>query len=210
VGLASALAAAACGPGDAPRVAAPAPAQEASFPSEPTALLRYHSARFGLSIPLPDGRAWRIDDHHDGVLVARHAPTRSTLTTLTFTDPDLMNRQKCQERAEAMGLLALREPRTIEDETTVGPASFDTRIWIALETGSSPGAALVGDAILVGAHVHKCLFARFVTEVPAADQEPVLSSRLAIARLRILGGLLLDAFDRAPRELGRDAQEPRP
>src|SRR5207302_616791 len=43
------------------------------FPDEPK-LLHFHSKRFALSLPLPDGRAWRIDDHSHVELVATHAP----------------------------------------------------------------------------------------------------------------------------------------
>jgi hypothetical protein len=200
VGLASALAVS-CGAH--PEVAVPssarAPQAEGEFPDDPRALLRFHSLRFKLSVPLPDGRAWKIDDHHDRALLARHAPTRSTLTVLTFTDPELMNRQRCLDRATEMGLLALHDPITIEDETTIGPDAFDTRIWIALEARASPAAAMTGHALLIGGYIRKCLFVHYATEVASEKEEPLLTSRLAVARLRILAGIKLEPFDEAPR-----------
>jgi hypothetical protein len=188
--------------GEPPVVVAPTgppPPAEGEFPSEPHALLRYHSLRFDLTVPLPDGRTWKIDDHHERALVARHAPTHSTLTLLTFTEPELMSRQKCEARATEMGLLALHDPHTIEDLTTVGPDAFDSRIWIALEAGASGSAALVGHAILVGGYVHKCLLVHYATEVSSEKDESLLTSRLAVARLRILAGVQMDPFDEAPR-----------
>jgi hypothetical protein len=203
VGLASAL-----GCGGPPEVvvlaAMRAPPAEGEFPDDSRALLRFHSQRFKLSIPLPDGRAWKIDDHHDRALLARHAPTRSTLTVLTFTEPELMSRQKCMDRAMEMGLLALHDPLTIEDKTTIGPEAFDTRIWIALEARASPTAALTGHALLIGGYIRKCLFVHYATEVASEKEEPLLTSRLAVARLRILGGIQLEPFDEAPRAKAPD------
>jgi len=197
--------AAACGAPE--QIARPAvslpPRSGVDFPSEERSLLRYRSARFELSVALPDGRAWKIDDHHERALIARHAPTRSTLTVLTFTDPDLMNRQKCQERAVTMGLLALHDPRTLEDATTVGPGAFDSRVWIAVEAGPTAGAPITGHAVLVGGSIRKCLFVHYATEVASVNDEPLLTSRLAVARLRILAGVQIESFDVAPREPAR-------
>ncbi len=175
---------------------------EGEFPNEPAELLRYHSVRFKLSVPLPDGHAWKIDDHHDRALVANHAPTRSTLTVLAWSEPELMSRQKCQARATEMGLLSLEDPHTIEDQTTVGPDAFDSRIWIVLEAGRSPTAALRGHALLIGGYIRKCLLVHYATDVATEKDEPMLTSRLAVARLRILGGVRMEPFDEPPRARG--------
>ncbi len=189
----------ACGGGPR-RVAAPLHAEGGqgkggAFPDEPGALLRYHSLRFKLSVALPDGRAWKIDDHHARELVATHAPTRSTLTLYTFSEPELMNRQLCEARSREAGLVTLDEPRTVADETTTGPDAYDTRIWIALEAGVAPGPTLTGHAFLFGAYIRKCLFVHYATSVPSGKDEPTLTSRLATARLLILAGLRMEPFD---------------
>src|SRR5208282_4208299 len=60
------------GCGTTPRVTAPTlPLGEegrgpGSLSLESRTLLRYHSPRFKVSVPLPDGRTWRIDDHSKG------------------------------------------------------------------------------------------------------------------------------------------------
>jgi hypothetical protein len=169
------------------------------FPDEPHALLRYHSLRFGLSVPLPDGHAWKIDDHKSPALVAEHPPTRSTLTLQAFTEPEVMNRQKCEERARSMGLVSLRDPRTVEDVVTALPGAYDSRVWVALESGRSSEAPLSGHVFLIGAFVRKCLFVHYATEVASEREESLLTSRLAVARLRILGGIEVDLFDQPPK-----------
>jgi hypothetical protein len=169
------------------------------FPDDPRAILRYRSPRFKLSVPLPDGHTWEIDDHRGRVLVASHAPTRSTLTVYSSAEPELMNRQSCEAHARQIGLFALRDPRTVADEVTVGPDAYDTRIWIALEAGTSPGSPLTGHAFLFGAYVRKCLFVHYETSVERGVDEPLLTSRLATARLLILAGMRMEPFDEPVR-----------
>ena len=193
------------GCGATPRVTAPTlPSGEegrgpGSLSVEPRTLLRYHSPRFKLSVPLPDGRTWRIDDHSTGELVATHAATRSTLTLSTFAGPALMSRQSCEARARENGLFTLRDPRTVADETTVGPDAYDTRVWVALETGTSSESPLTGHAFLFGAYIRKCLFVHYATSVPSQLDEPLLTSRLATARLLILAGIRMEPFDQPPK-----------
>jgi hypothetical protein len=110
-----------------------------------------------------------------------------------------MNRRSCEARARDNGLFTLRDPRTVADEATVGPDAYDSRVWIALEAGASSASALTGHAFLFGAYVRKCLFVHYVTSVPSASDEPVLTSRLATARLLILAGVRLEPFDQSPR-----------
>ena len=62
----------------------PASPAAVSFTDDGKALPRYHSRRLALSLPLPDGGAWRIDDHSRPELVATHAPTRSRLVVAVF------------------------------------------------------------------------------------------------------------------------------
>jgi hypothetical protein len=206
IALLSALALSSCGasPGERapsdPRTAGPG---RGEFPEEPRALLRYHSSRFKLSLPLPDGHLWKIDDHKSAALVALHQPTRSTLTLQSFTEAEVMNRQKCEARAIAMGLFALRDPHTVEDLAIALPDGYDSRIWVALETrsssGSFSGAPLSGHVFLFGAFVRKCLFVHYATEVSSEKDEALLTSRLAVARLRIVGGIEMEPFDEPPK-----------
>src|SRR4051794_10252706 len=88
-----------CGTSPAPR---PPPSLHAtphrapSYPIDDASWGRYHSRRFLLSVPLPDGKSWRIDDHSHPFLLAVHEPTSSQVAILTTQEDDLMNRQKCE------------------------------------------------------------------------------------------------------------------
>lgn len=152
---------------------------------------KFHSKRFLLTVPLPDGRAWKIDDHARRELVATHAATTSTVTVYSAYGQELMSHAKCEERARAEGLVPKQALQTVESQVTVGPEAFDSRIWVAAEP-KGPKGPIVGHLFLFGAFVRRCLFVHLETQVPSREDEDVLSDRLAVARVRLLGGLKID------------------
>src|SRR5919205_509074 len=76
------------GAGSGPATATPAQPTA----SEPVATFQgtkwgtYHSKRFELSLGLPDGAAWKIDDHRSAWLRASHEPTRSSLALRSWAE----------------------------------------------------------------------------------------------------------------------------
>jgi hypothetical protein len=172
----------------------------ASFAEDPRPLQRYHSRRLALALPLPDGLAWRIDDHTRPELVATHAPTHSRVVVTVFHADELVGRGRCEALARDRKLVPAGALRTLEDEVTFTQQTFDTRIWVAIEPGGGPERPLVGHVMAFGGFLRKCLVFDFSSEVDGAGDEAVLSARLAFARARILGGLELDPFDAVPRE----------
>lgn len=180
-------------------VATPKPGP-ATFADDAKPLLRFHSKRFALSLPLPDGHTWRIDDHSGPALVATHAPTQSRVLVAVLHADTLVGRKECEQLARADKLVQDARFRTLEDDATYTQENFDTRVWVALEPGDSPDKPLVGHVMAFGGFLRKCLVFDFSTQVDGAADEPALSDRLAYARARILGGLQLDPFDTAPRE----------
>ena len=202
------LALAACGdpaPAPPPKTVAPAPVAPSAlrYPTDDASWGRYHSKRFQLSFPLPDGKAWRIDDHSRPSLYALHEPTSSRVSVITTQEDELVNRQKCEERARALGWLDSRTLTTVEDQTTIGPEAYDSRIWVALDA-AKPGGELEGHVFLFGAFVRRCLLVHVSTRVASAKDEDVLSERLALARARIVRGLTID-----PPRVSEDATVPR-
>lgn len=185
----------ACGdaaPAPPPRTAAEPPASVAArFPTEESAWGRYHSKRFNLSFPLPDGKAWRIDNHSRPSLFALHEATGSKVHVLTTQEDDLVNRQKCELRARALGWVTSTTLTTVDDERTIGPEAYDSRIWVALDAAKQ-GGALEGHVYLFGAYIRRCLLVHVSTSVASARDEGVLSERLALARARIVRGLTVD------------------
>ena len=190
----------ACGAPSAPAVSPPPRAAAVAFPDDPRPLARFHSARFALTLPLPDGPAWRIDDHSHDALVATHAPTRSRVALATFHAEDLVGRAQCEALARARKLVPAVELRTLEDVSGLTQQTFDTRTVVAVVPGTAPDQPLVGHVIAFGGFLRKCFVFDFSTEVDGAADEPVLSARLAYARARILGGLELDPFAAVHRE----------
>ena len=114
-----------------------------------------------------------------------------------------MNRQKCEARARALGWVSSTTLTTVEDETTIGPEAYDSRIWVALDAAKR-GGALEGHVYLFGAFIRRCLLVHVATAVPSAKDEDVLSERLALARARMVRGLTID-----PPRITDDATVPR-
>lgn len=154
----------------------------------------FHSKRFNVSVQLPDGKSWKIDDHKTADMVATHAATSSQLTIRAEYEAGLMNRARCEERAVALGVEpadAATRFTTVEDEAWVGPESYDSRVWVAVEAGR-PDGGVVGHVFLFGSSVKRCLLLHFTTQVPAKEEE-LLATRLAIAEERIVKAIKLDA-----------------
>jgi hypothetical protein len=152
-----------------------------------------------MSIPLPNGRAWKIDDHSRSELVAKEAATHSTLTVLGEIEPTLVNHQLCEARARTLGLVPEKELQAIDDVVTVGPEAYDTRVRVAVERDSGPDKRLVGHVFAFGAYVDKCFVFHLATDVRSEEEEQTLSQRLAIARFRILAGIKVDELGTVPR-----------
>jgi hypothetical protein len=189
----------ACGAGggaERPKPPPPAPVQSAeAFSREEARWPKFHSVRFRITVPLPDGKAWRIDDHSQPELHAVHDPTRSRLVFYMWNEHELMNRARCEERARTRGLVPgdpQRPLETVEDTVTVGPEAFDTRVWVAIRPGTNAETPVSGHVFAFGSYVRRCLFVHFESEVPSAKQEEVLSSRLALVKVRLVGAIALD------------------
>lgn len=187
---------AACGsppePKAPPTGVAPQPALVDSFPEDPAKWPKFHSVRFRMSVPLPDGKAWRIDDHTHQELTATHAPSSSRLLLVTWDENELMNRERCEQGAKNRGYVPDKLV-TVEDAVTVGPEAFDTRVWVAVKPGKDANAPVEGHVMAFGAFVRRCLFVDFRSDVPTGKDEQVLSNRLALVKVKLLGGLTLDA-----------------
>ena len=159
----------------------------------------YRSVRFRMTIPLPNPRAWKIDDTTRAELVGTDPSTRSTLTVLSEIEPMLVNHQLCEARARTLGLVADGALQTVEDIVTTGPEAYDTRIRVGVEKGVGPEKRLVGHVFAFGAYVTKCFVLHLATEVRSDEDEQALSQRLALARIRTLGGIKVEELGSVPR-----------
>jgi hypothetical protein len=195
------LALAACG-GTSASVPLPVPARAApiAFPDDPKPLPRFHSKRFALSLPLPDGKAWRIDDHTRPELVAKHPPTRSTVTVVVFRAEELVGRSQCEALARERKVVPAGDLQVLEEQTGITQQTFDTRTVVAIAPGVGPDQPVVGHVMAFGGFLRKCFAFDFATEVDGAADEAVLSARLAYARARILGGMEIETLGAVQRE----------
>lgn len=180
-----------------------APPRPPQFSTDDAGVGRFHSKRFQLSFPLPDGKTWKIDDHSRPELVATHAPTSSSVMVVTTNEEDLMNRARCETRARELGHVPKGDLTTVENEVVTHPDAYDSRVWVALDAGR-PGGAVDGHVFLFGSFLRRCLIMRISTSVPSAKDLDVLSSRLAIIRGQVIRGLKLD-----PMRTTDDATVPR-
>lgn len=175
-----------------PHTASGAPAPKAvGYASDEASWSTFRSKRFQLTVPLPDGRAWDVDDARPSELVAEHPPTRSRLSLRTTEEHALVHRHRCEERARALGLVPGGELTTVEDRVVVGPGALDSRLWVAIDA-PTPGGEIEGHVFLFGASLRRCLFVHLRTTVASAKEQEVLASRLAVASERIVGGIALD------------------
>lgn len=163
----------------------------------------FHSKRFRLSLPLPDGRAWRIDDHSRPYLFATHEATRSRLSLIGTHEASLMNRERCENRAKELGFVPDASLSTVDDETSIVGGSYDARVRVAMGVDARTGA-LDGHVFLFGAFLRQCLLVHVETSVPSPGEEATLAARLAEARARIVRGITLD-----PPRTTVDAEVPR-
>jgi hypothetical protein len=204
---------ASCAGTRAPSSPPPADPSTASFRADAGPLPVFRSRRFEVSVPLPDGKAWRIDDHSHPALVATHAPTRSRVTVSVFHANELVGHARCEELARERGLVpdaanATTSARVVEDEVTITQSTFDTRIEVLVEPGAGPEGPLSGRVTAFGGFLRKCFAFVYTTSVDGSSDEPVLSDRLAFVRARVLGGLELEPFDTVARSRGPDDAAP--
>ncbi|HEU4410623.1 MAG TPA: hypothetical protein VFS43_35535 [Polyangiaceae bacterium] len=202
-GLALALAACGGGAPAAPRPPSPpAPGPPAPAGWEAGEWGRFRSLRFDLSLTLPDGAAWRIDDRRTPWLVAEHAATESRLRLRAFRDDEPRNWQKCEARARELDPSLPPLERVVEERAEGLLAGWDARAWAV--TKPAPGGAVEGHYLLVAANVRKCLVAHYATRARGPRAGAVLGARLGDVAERVVGGLRVDD------ELGGPGRVPPP
>lgn len=162
----------------------------------------FHSARFELRVPLPEGRAWRIDDHTSPWLSATHAATDSTLVARTWNEEGRVTRQRCEERARLWRAFPDATRADIVQARSIdAPAGFDTFVTIGV-VPAKPGEAISGFAIAFGGRAHRCFTWAYTTTARGALAEQILGERLATMVERSLGRVIYesDLTPRIPRE----------
>jgi hypothetical protein len=147
------------------------------------------SLRFGLKLPLPDGKGWRIDDHGGSWLVARHGESGSELVVKVWREDTVVNRGRCEERARFWRKIPERESADIVEKHAVDvPSGFDTVVEVGViapalggktAKTAKPGEDLRGVAMAFGGKGRRCFAWVYTTSAGGQGAEAVLGERLA-------------------------------
>lgn len=194
--------------GAPPPAAAPAPGV-ATAPAgafESGAWGTFRSGRFELSIALPDGAAWRIDDHRTRWLDARNAPTASRLRARAWREDHLVTRAACLATARGWEpMLPELDPEHLLDDRVDRMPGTDARIAVqAAIAPIEPGDPVLRGAVLaVAADVKRCLVVAYETEATGEARERLVGARLAVIADRTMKSLAFAAPLVGPRAPAR-------
>jgi hypothetical protein len=172
-------------------------APSASFDGRPWGT--FHSKRFELSLPLPDGASWKIDDHGSHWLKAEHERTHSTLWLRSWAEDRNVTRGECyaQAREWNASLPDLAELSLIDDRTRLLFGEKETRVAAGVDESASPNSA--GFVIAIAGEVRRCFVVAYRTEAAGQDGPRAVADRLAFVADRLLSSVRLDPNFSPPR-----------
>lgn len=182
-----------------PREPPPRPPPPAASDLTSGARRDFASKRFDLRLPLPDGRAWIVDDERTPWLTATHAASSSTLMVRVWREDDLVNRARCEERARSWAELPQVDGAQIIEQRAVPlPAGFDTRLVAGVSAAASRSEAagqpgpraepIHGFVMAFGGWARRCFAYVFRTQAAGDDAVRLIGDRLAT----MVEGSLLD------------------
>jgi len=159
----------------------------------------FHSKRFELSLPLPDGSSWKIDDHGSHWLKAEHERTNSTLWLRSWAEDRIVTRGDCYARAREWNssLPDLAELSLVDDRTLLLFGERETRVVAGVDESASPRSA--GFVVAVAGDVRRCLVVAYRTQATGADGPLAVADRLAFVADRLLPSVKPDPSFSPPR-----------
>ena len=194
-------------------VSSPAPAsraESAQVPSAPAKLASFegtrwgmfHSKRFELTVGLPDGSAWKIDDHRSPWLRAVHEATHSKLAVRSWNEEQNVTRQACYTRAREWDpeLPDLETSRLIEDQVRTLLKNQDARVAVGVTSRPAPSSMIGGFVVAIVGTVRHCFVVAFQTEADGPSAQDEVADRLAVVSERLLPTLKLDPTFAPSRE----------
>ena len=127
---------------------------------------------------MPDGNAWRIDDHSGPWLLATHPLSSSTLRVRTWIEAGRASRARCEERLRLTNELPSRdEAQIIEQHPIDVPQGFNTQVVVGLAQVTNE--SLSGFVTAVGGRGHRCFAYLFATQAVGPGRERAVGERLA-------------------------------
>jgi hypothetical protein len=167
---------------------------------EGTSWATFHSKRFELSLRLPDGPAWRIDDHRSPWLRAAHEGTRSKIALRSWREDENVTRAACYARARGWdpSLPDLDTARLLDDGVRA-VANQDARVVVGLGPAAE-GPSIEGFVLAIAGDVRRCLLVAYQTDAVGPAAEGDVADRLAIVADRLLPTIKLDQSFAPSRE----------
>jgi len=188
-----------------PLAAAAAPPAHAEAPGsfQGTRWGTFHSKRFELSLGLPDGSTWKIDDHRSAWLKATHDPTRSALLVRVWSETENVTRKGCYARARQWesGLPDLDAQPLIDDQmrTLLGYRdAARVAVGVLVRGGAAPATG--GFVVAIVGEIRRCFLVAFQTEASGVSSQDEVADRLAIVTDRLLPSMKLDQSFTLSRE----------
>jgi hypothetical protein len=181
--------------GSAPSAETPATSGESANGSfQGTRWGTFYSKRFELSLGLPDGASWKIDDHRSAWLKAAHEPTRSTLLLRIWNEDQVTTRKGCYARAREWEprLPDLEAVPLIDDKLRPLLGYRDVRVAVGVTVLGNRQPATAGFVVAIVGDVHRCAVVAYQTEVSGSGAQDEVADRLAIVEGRVLPSLKLD------------------
>jgi hypothetical protein len=137
--------------------------------------------RFDLSLSLPDGAAWQIDDTRERWLTATHPPTGSSLLVRKWPDELRSSHITCERQARRWrDLPELDEGALLERRPVPVPPGFDTVMSVGV-VDRGPDAPVGGVVLAFGGWARECFGFVFITSARGVGVEEEIAERLAVA-----------------------------
>jgi hypothetical protein len=154
----------------------------------------FHSKRFELSLGLPDGSAWKIDDHRSAWLRATHGPTHSSLAVRSWTEDANVTKKACYARAREWDarLPDLDAGPLIDDKMRKLLGNRDARVAVGVLVREGVEPITGGFVVAIIGEVRRCALVVFQTEASGASAQDEVADRLATVSDRVLPSMKLD------------------
>jgi hypothetical protein len=145
---------------------------------------RFESHRHGLSVPLPEGVTWKIDDRSSPWLDALHVSTQTRVRARSWNEAKPMSPRLCEERARQFdpGLPVIADSAVLEDQSghLLFAPDFSSRFTVGLGQVSQNSDELEGYVLGFGAAGKKCVAMVVIAKTTGPKASVSIAEHLAL------------------------------
>jgi hypothetical protein len=163
---------------------------------------KFHSKRFGLWLPLPNGSTWKINDHRTSWLEAIHEPSASVLRLRMYLLPKLVSVNECAAmvREQNPSLPAERREWVLAHKRGSIPPGFQGRGVVLVQPSEKEPGVVLGHYVLFGVAARKCFALHFQTTAAGSNAERLLGDRLGDVAELLTPRIQVDEIVDVPRK----------